>query len=138
VPLGAAVGILEEHGAAAFAAGMDSPAVVALVCVENLELGDLFRGDLSDSQAVLVDPTRRQGGVDSSTQTASHIGRHARSYRRIPSEVDVVLDAADLSSEQLKAEVNGRHVTGERITSGQPVIDVDLAIGLIEVLYLET
>jgi hypothetical protein len=56
------VWILKIHGHRAGAAIVDSPAVVTLVSVENPELGRAFEGDLSYSQPVLVDPTRRQRG----------------------------------------------------------------------------
>jgi hypothetical protein len=59
MPVGASIWILKKYGHACGSARMDPPAVVALVGVENLELGDSLHGYLSDSQAMLVDPTRR-------------------------------------------------------------------------------
>ena len=116
---------------------MDAPAVVALVGVEDLELGKALDGYFGDSQAVFVDPTRRQCRVDTSTQAASDIGRQPGSILGIPPEMDVVLDATDLPGQQLEAKVNGSHVAGEWVATGHPVVDVDLAAGHIEVLVLQ-
>ena len=63
---------------------MDPPAVVPLVGVEDLELGESLDSYFSDSQSVLVDPTRRQCRVDTSTQAASDIGRQPGSILGIP------------------------------------------------------
>jgi len=51
--------------------------------------------------------------------------------------MDVVTDAVDLPGQQLEAVVDGSHVAGERVATGHPVVDVDLAASHIKVLVLQ-
>ena len=115
---------------------MDPPAVVPLVAVQDPEVGQALDGDLSHRQPVLVDPTRRKGGVGR-PEAAAHIGRQAGSDLWIPAEVHIVLDAGHFTAQQLEAVMNWADVTGKRVSRGAVVVDVDLAAGHIEVLVLQ-
>ena len=136
LPVGAAIGQLQQHLDGRGAAVVDPPAVVTLVSVEDPENGQALDGDLGHGQPVLVDPTRGQGWVGR-PEAAAHIGRQARSSLRIPAEVHIVLDASHLTAQQLETVVNLSDVAGERISHGAVVVDVDLAAGHIEVLVLQ-